>query len=1668
MTAVRIWLLCSLALFPVFAQEWPDPPAPVLWYGFKGLYEGEVEDEFGKRNGTLEGTVTLVNGKRGNSLVLDSNGEWVDTPLVDVEDDSWSASAWFRLTGSVAAGTNRLLLLQQAGTGASTLWLAVKNDGGTLRLQSKIGGTETLGGTVTTGQWHHAAVVVDGNTLRLFLDGIQVASVSRTLSANEAAFRIGNTATGSESADKQWIGELDDVALYNRSLTPTDLQFLNRDFDTYTRIWVSPAGHDVSGDGSEANPYASFGKAVEVAIPLLEAGTFTRISLKEGLYREGEHTLKTWEHGGAIIETPLIVEGETLDSTIFSGADVWTDGWTESSPGVWSHPWTFDWGMGPDPWAAFPHGTLPNEMRRREMLILDGKRLDPVFEFGDLRDDTFFVDETADRIYYQGPSPNGREVQVPVRPNLIEVRAKSNLIVRRLHLQHFNSYIGEPSPIRIWGNGSLDTVLLNHNVIVEDCRFTSNSSSALSLSVINGGVVRRSRFLDTGFVGFGMSQTRFSRIEEVHSHKTNWRGYPQGYLSWSAAGAKITSTHDMMVRNFVTSENLTGGFWFDIKNERNLVTDLHAYHNKHYAVYYEFSPGPLHLDGAWLGKNLVGVQFAETNSGSLTNIVGVDNDSGLNLRALDDRGTILGALTMTNSEWSSSSIGQYNVRANSYMDPPEWDVFRSGMDFHGNRYANAGDKGFLFLGSGSGKTLAEWQAELDSFPVPDGKGDDDAQLSNLSTEGLTNYPLRWEVWTGLSQPTLTELTSLPAFQDSSPDLKEDGWLLEDTLGRQGAFGRRGTTRILAPVTGIYRFRLSADQQAQLWVSTSSEEADKVKVLEQLSPTFYRDPGVPVADLVLTGGQEYWLQVLHAGEGSASHVTVMWERPDVDGFRPLSAVHFTQIEELPVPLTIPSLVGWYDAQQLPGAMGAAVSQWPDITGEEINVFAQDLQQVTGLSGTTVAPTLQTVDLNGHTYRSVRFVPGASGEYELLKTDSLTSANNTSRDIVIVYRGGVDHKHSRVAGFGSHKESGNEGSTHWNLATNGSMQYDTTEVPVSDYFASRPLSRSEVIVRHSVMNRFNWYFEFWNDLEPNFSILQSLNGGQPWNVGSTFSPNFYLGDLHGQGAGGGAGAATFDVLEVFVFNDGLSSEERSALYDYLETKYTSDPGPPPVSPGILSFASSTVSVDESAGTLSVTVRRQNGSTGAVSVRVSTTDGTATSGSDYTSVSQILNWADGDSADKTVLVPILQDSAPEGDEAFSLNLTELTGASAGSPDSMTVTILDDEYETYLINFAGTGYITDGSNTWQTFDVSTADTGTGSPQHISPAVTLADLSGSTSRGLTFATSGGTNGTVSSPNTQIIAGMFTGDPPGWFDVNEALQRQVFTLQNGSDPWTFTFAGLNEGDRVFLDFVFTRDKTGDRAMTVSALTAGDILNDAQVDLDGGPQYPASPELTGSTSYTVTLVPSGTGWGCLPNAMRVRILPAPPPLSAPSGLSAETQTSTTILLTWTDTTTSETGFRVQRSLTSGSGFSTVHTAAADTVAYTDTVAAGTVYFYQILATDGDDESNPSNEASASTKDSDSDGMLDDHETLAGSDPGLASSIFKASAVDPGAGDFAFEFPSALGSYYRVFYSDSLEPVDWQVLSGYGNLEGTGNSLPVNDSPAGTRFYKVEVKASAWQN
>ena len=107
------------------------------------------------------------------------------------------------------------------------------------------------------------------------------------------------------------------------------------------------------------------------------------------------------------------------------------------------------------------------------------------------------------------------------------------------------------------------------------------------------------------------------------------------------------------------------------------------------------------------------------------------------------------------------------------------------------------------------------------------------------------------------------------------------------------------------------------------------------------------------------------------------------------------------------------------------------------------------------------------------------------------------------------------------------------------------------------------------------------------------------------------------------------------------------------------------------GALSFAGDLV-VPELEQTHQVLVQRGGATSGAVGVDYETLDGSATAGLDYTSASGDLEWSDGEGADASFGMDILDDDEPEGPETILLRVRDPTGGAVLGPmPNATITI-------------------------------------------------------------------------------------------------------------------------------------------------------------------------------------------------------------------------------------------------------------------------------------------------------------------------------------------------------------------------------------------------------------
>jgi streptogramin lyase len=272
------------------------------------------------------------------------------------------------------------------------------------------------------------------------------------------------------------------------------------------------------------------------------------------------------------------------------------------------------------------------------------------------------------------------------------------------------------------------------------------------------------------------------------------------------------------------------------------------------------------------------------------------------------------------------------------------------------------------------------------------------------------------------------------------------------------------------------------------------------------------------------------------------------------------------------------------------------------------------------------------------------------------------------------------------------------------------------------------------------------------------------------------------------------------------------------------------------GSLQFISPGYSVNENGGSAAITLSRTGGATGAVSVQLSTGDGTATAGTDYTAVSQTVSWADGDGTPKTVAIPILDEGLTTGQRTVNLTLaTPGGGATLGNPAAAVLTILDNDTAPTIT-----------STDHATFTVGTAGrfsvTATGVP-----APSLSKSSSDTlPAGITF---------------DAASGLLSGTPAAG---SAGTYRLHFTAHNGAGPdasQTFTLT-VNQAPAFTggSAATFTVSQAGSFTVTASgsptpALTeAGDLPRGVtfQDNGDGTATFGGTPAVNTGGLYFLTL------------------------------------------------------------------------------------------------------------------------------------------------------------------------------------------------------------------------
>ena len=127
------------------------------------------------------------------------------------------------------------------------------------------------------------------------------------------------------------------------------------------------------------------------------------------------------------------------------------------------------------------------------------------------------------------------------------------------------------------------------------------------------------------------------------------------------------------------------------------------------------------------------------------------------------------------------------------------------------------------------------------------------------------------------------------------------------------------------------------------------------------------------------------------------------------------------------------------------------------------------------------------------------------------------------------------------------------------------------------------------------------------------------------------------------------------------------------------------------GNVQFTVGSIRVIEDVGLVTVTVLRQGGSSGQLTIDYATADGSATAGQDYTAVSGTLTFSGGETS-KSFQIPITDDATTEPDETFTVSLSNPPSLEAlGTPNTLVVTIQD--HTTVPVILQGNTFVVEGN---------------------------------------------------------------------------------------------------------------------------------------------------------------------------------------------------------------------------------------------------------------------------------------------------------------------------------------------------------------------------------------
>lgn len=165
-----------------------------------------------------------------------------------------------------------------------------------------------------------------------------------------------------------------------------------------------------------------------------------------------------------------------------------------------------------------------------------------------------------------------------------------------------------------------------------------------------------------------------------------------------------------------------------------------------------------------------------------------------------------------------------------------------------------------------------------------GDGNDRELTLKMIGESKTLNSVRAEFWANVPTNSIDDLTSLPAFPGTPDGVTQLSEPQAPTFSVSG-YGARLMMSITAPESGTYQFFLSSGGPAELRSGLGPLEVDTAKIAEVLPAQtglgvaeWQTYPNQQSAEITLSAGQTYFLELRYVASVSSQHVSIGWSGP----------------------------------------------------------------------------------------------------------------------------------------------------------------------------------------------------------------------------------------------------------------------------------------------------------------------------------------------------------------------------------------------------------------------------------------------------------------------------------------------------------------------------------------------------------------------------------------------------------------------------------------------------------------------------------------------------------------------------------------------------------------------------------------------------------------------